>query len=708
MEAIHYAILPLDPGAHLFEVTVWIKSPSPSGQQLSMPTWIPGSYLIREFARHVDSVSAHAIPIALYEQVHAGTGTATGSQTGREKGKRPSSRTATMTPGATRKALNNAAHPIDIRKISKNTWQAEPISDPGRGLLVRYQVYAWDLSVRTAHLDNSHGFFNGSSVFFCVRSQENAPCTVDILPPEGSAFEDWRVATTLPPVQSEATAATRATLKSAPKSETHDARSALSASARPDTMQPPRGRTSRAAHNNTGTHENAETNIGEFGRYRAANYDELIDHPVEMGCFQLAHFETGGCRHEIAITGRVDIDFGRLIGDLKPVCQAQIDMFEPKSRRAPIDRYLFMTMAVGDGYGGLEHRASTALICSRNDLPWPGMEGMPGGYQTFLGLASHEYFHTWHVKRIKPACFDPYDLERETFTALLWVFEGFTSYYDDLMLVRAGVIDENAWLKLMEQNIRRVAAMPGHRLLSVAESSQDAWIKYYRPDENTINAVSSYYVKGALVAMCLDLTIRQKTRSQRSLDDVMRLMWQRYGRNFYAEPHQGQGILEDEMPSLIREATGLNLSRQIRAWAYGTDDLPLAACLKPFGLKLAIDKASQPAAWLGARVAMKEGELTVNSAERGGPASNAGLSAGDKLVAIGGLRATETGLKALLSRKRAGDEVDVVAFRRDELLSTRVRLGQAPGEFVLSSTDDANKARAAWLGQVRSRKRASS
>ncbi|MDO5103731.1 MAG: PDZ domain-containing protein, partial [Lautropia sp.] len=374
---------------------------------------------------------------------------------------------------------------------------------------------------------------------------------------------------------------------------------------------------------------------------------------------------------------------------------------------APVDRYLFMTMAVGDGYGGLEHRASTALICSRKDLPWPGMQGTPEGYQTFLGLASHEYFHTWHVKRIKPACFDPYDLDRESFTALLWVFEGFTSYYDDLMLVRSGVIDQGAYLKLLEQNIRRVADNPGRHLQSIAESSQDAWTKYYRQDENSNNSISSYYVKGGLVALCLDLTIRAKTGSKHSLDDVMRLMWTRYGRDFYPVSGTGRGVKEDEMPALIKAATGIDLSRQIKAWAYGTAELPLAACLKPFGLSLRQDKgSSQPdGAWFGARTAVRDGELTIVSTQRGGPASNAGLSAGDKLVAIDGLRCTEAGLKTLLARRRSGDEIEVVGFRRDELFQLTVRLGQPPGQMALDLVEDANPARDAWLGKAGKRKR---
>ena len=701
VEDVHYSIFPVDPGAHLFEVSVWVARPDPAGQRLSLPVWIPGSYLVREFARHLDSVSALARrhpPKSLHSEEASQASVATRST------KRPATRVS---------ASGNAdTMAIGIRKIDKNTWLCDALQDAGLGLMVRYQVYAWDLSVRAAHLDTTHGFFNGSSVFLCVQGQEDRPCSVDILPPDGEAFSHWKVATTLP-------------------------RPELSAGG------------SRSAKGSADA-------LYQFGRFRAPDYDALIDHPVEMGDFQLAHFDAGGCRHEIVVTGRASVDFERLIRDLKPICETEIAMFDPVSRKAPVQRYLFLVMAVGDGYGGLEHRASTALICSRDDLPWPGMQGTPSGYQTFLGLASHEYFHTWHVKRIKPARFAPYDLDREVYTDLLWVFEGFTSYYDDLTLVRSGAIDEAAYLKLLAQAMQRVASNPGRRLQSVAESSFDAWIKYYRPDENTQNAVSSYYVKGSLVALCLDLLIREKTQGQRSLDDVMRLLWQRYGRGFYDTDTQrtgtgtkkpagvqgaagrsrsvatktaaqaahrtveetvspdtardvvqegttGRGVGEADMPALIQEATGLDLRRQTRAWAYGTEELPLARLLKPMGLAVITERPEDVRVSLGMRTGMRDGELTILTAERDGPATAAGLSAGDHLVAVDGLRCTEGRLKTLLARKAPGETVLVAAFRRDELLMATVGLVEAPGTIRLEAQPGAHAMRASWLGTAQKR-----
>ena len=637
MHPIHYTIRPADLHAHLFEVTVRIAEPAPDGQRLRLPVWIPGSYMIREFARHLEQVGA---------------------------------------------TVGNRSVPL--RKESKNTWVCGKLPAGSRSpLVVSYQVYAWDLSVRAAHLDASHGFFNGTSVFLAVAGHESEACSVDILPPRGARYSRWRVATTLPLAEDGAEGGAKGGTK---------------ASAR-------------------GGERGAATGSG-FGRYRAANYDELIDHPVEMGEFILAGFTAGGCRHEIAVTGRTDVDLDRLVRDLKPICREQIALFEPKRQRAPVERYLFLTMAVGEGYGGLEHRASTSLLCSRNDLPFAGMKGTPEGYQTFLGLASHEYFHTWNVKRIKPARFDPYDLQQEAYTGLLWIFEGFTSYYDDLMLCRSGVIAPQAYLRSLQRAMRSVQAGPGRHRQSVAESSFDAWIKYYRQDENTPNSVVSYYVKGSLVALCLDLTIRAMTRSRRSLDDVMRLMWQRYGGQpgsrtgksgaarrastsataAAAATAGGHGLGEDEFPSLLQEATGLDLRRQIARWAYGTADLPLAECLRPFGIVLKQEADGEALGWLGARTVTRQGEVVIQSAHRDGPAARAGLSAGDRLVAVDGLRCDDANLTAVLHRRKPGSEIRVHAFRRDELIETQLTLAPPPPQITLSMTGR-NAQRNAWLGE---------
>ena len=268
-----------------------------------------------------------------------------------------------------------------------------------------------------------------------------------------------------------------------------------------------------------------------------------------------------------------------------------------------MQRYVFMTMVVGEGYGGLEHRASTALICNRKDLPAKNQPEMSDGYRSFLGLCSHEYFHTWNVKRIKPAAFAHYDLRQENYTSLLWLFEGFTSYYDDVMLVRAGVIDEPSYFALITKTINTVMRGTGRSKQSVAESSFDAWTKYYRQDENSPNAIVSYYTKGSLVALALDLTIRTETAGKKSLDDVMRALWQQYGRDFYQQALTGQqqGLAENAVDALIAQVTGVNVRRFMDKYVRGTDDLPLAKLYAEFGVVLSDERKNSKAS-LGVRV----------------------------------------------------------------------------------------------------------
>ncbi|MGH6609798.1 MAG: M61 family metallopeptidase, partial [Burkholderiaceae bacterium] len=333
---IHYAIRPASPAAHLFHVTCTLERPNEEGQLFMLPAWIPGSYMLREFARNVVRIAALA--------------------NGRK---------------------------LPLLKLDKHTWRAAP----AKHIELAYEVYAWDLSVRAAHLDETHGFFNGTSVFLLPIGHEHERCIVDILPPEGAKYGKWRVATALTPMR--------------------------------------------------GTRRHA------FGTYEARNYDELIDCPVELGEFELGKFDVLGVPHEIAITGCVPkLDMQRLQVDLARLCETHVRMFEPRTRAVPFERYTFLTMALGDVYGGLEHRNSTALVTKREGLPFIGMKDSTEAYRSFLGLASHEYFHAWNIKRIKPAAFVPYRLTQENYTRLLWAFEGLTSYYDDLLLARAGLLSE--------------------------------------------------------------------------------------------------------------------------------------------------------------------------------------------------------------------------------------------------------------------------
>ncbi len=346
-----------------------------------------------------------------------------------------------------------------------------------------------------------------------------------------------------------------------------------------------------------------------FGTYRAADYDELIDHPVEMGELHARHLHGRAASRTMSPSpARHNADLERLCRDLKTLCESQIRLFgEP----APMDRYVFLVTALGEGYGGLEHRASTALLCSRDDLPQPGVEEVTESYRTFLGLCSHEYFHTWNVKRIKPAAFVPYDLERENYTTLLWAFEGITSYYDDLAAgaLRPDLRSATTWRSL-GRSITNLLRSPGRMKQTVAEASCDAWIKYYRQDENSPNALVSYYLKGSLIALCLDLLIRSRTRGRKSLDDLMRALWQRYGQTGVGVPEDGIEKLAEEIAGarlrdFLRQSAALH--RRAAAEAVACDGRPATcSCVRPKspGDKGGKPPSKQPLRALAARVAL--------------------------------------------------------------------------------------------------------
>ena len=380
-----------------------------------------------------------------------------------------------------------------------------------------------------------------------------------------------------------------------------------------------------------------------------------------------------------------------------------------------MDRYVFLVMALGEGYGGLEHRASTALVCSRDDLP---SAQDPNGqdtarsdkYRTFLGLASHEYFHTWNVKRIKPAAFVPYDLSRENYTRQLWAFEGITSYYDDLVLVRTGLITREQYLSLIAETITKVLRGSGRLKQSIADSSFDAWIKYYRQDENAPNAVVNYYAKGSLAGLALDLTVRLKTQGRRSLDEVMRVLWQRYG-------SQGIGVPEGGVEDIASEIAGTSLKDFFASAVHGTEDLPLKDLLARFGVEYSLRAAEsaadgggkpaskknvQPRAVLGAKISAN-GEARLIHVYDGGAAQAAGLSAGDVVLAVDGLKVGGGNLDARIASYPVGTLLKLHAFRRDELMEFGVTLQAAPADTchltLMDTHDDAIRQRQdSWLG----------
>jgi predicted metalloprotease with PDZ domain len=595
---IRYQIGSRHPASHYFDVSICITNPDPTGQALRLPNWIPGSYMIRDFARNLLDLRA-----------------------------------------------TGAGAELKIQQIDKSNWRVEPCQGE---LTLSYRVYANDLSVRAAHLDHTHGYYNGSSVFLEVIGQSENACEVLIERPDADqsadCYGDWRVATSLKPKQAEPY---------------------------------------------------------DFGLYEALDYDDLIDHPVEMGCFTRIAFEACAVPHDIILSGRFECDEVRLAADLKTICEHHIRFFgEP----APMDYYQFQVLVVGEGYGGLEHRASTSLVAKRDSLPKPGQPEIDDDYRDFLGLCSHEYFHTWNVKRIKPEVYRPYDLQNEVYTDLLWAFEGITSYYDDLALLRCGLIDEQSYLELFAQTLTRVQRGRGRQRQSAAESSFNTWTRFYKQDENAANAIVSYYAKGCLIAACIDLKMRALTAGEKSLDDVMRRLWQ----NFLQD---GRGVERDGIQRVISDIAGVDLGAFLEQMIYGTGDLPLTSLLTAAGIdveqrvaKNAQEKGGKaatgelPAVDLGGVLKDDENGLAILRLAEGGALQDAGLSAGDVIIAIDGLKLNLAKLESRLQRAATGDVLQLHAFRRDELNQFDVCLQAAKEDTFVLAVADAPPAGRSWLG----------
>ena len=524
---MHYRIEAADLHAHLYGVTLTIAQPV-AQQRVSLPVWIAGSYMVREFAKQITGISAR-------------------------QGKRN----------------------VSVQQLDKATWALD--CQAGQALTLHYQVHAHDDSVRTAWLSSQRGFFNGTSLCLQVEGQADEAHHLELVADSfnvGGAAPKWQVATGLTPVK---------------------------------------------------------TDRQGFGTYVAANYDELVDCPVEMGAFWSGRFKACGIEHRFVVAGATpSFDGERLLRDSQKICETAIHFWHGKKHSAtPHKNYVFMLNAVADGYGGLEHRNSTALICNRADLPRLDDAKQSEGYTTLLGLISHEYFHTWNVKRLRPAEFARYDYTQENYTQLLWFFEGFTSYYDDLLLRRAGLIDDAQYLKLLNKTINQVLQTPGREVHSVAQSSFEAWTKYYRQDANSPNLTVSYYTKGALVALCLDLTLRLHGVANHSvsLDDVMRALWARC-----CTGKHNATMTQADVLAVLQELTGRSWRAEINAWVHGTRDLPLDKLLASHGVAVHHDPA-QLAQRLGLRVA-EDHSVQIKTVLNGSAAHQAGLASGDEWLGV--------------------------------------------------------------------------
>ena len=528
---ITYTLTP-DPKAHQWHITLKFQNPSDSSAVLKLPNWVPGSYLIRDFSRHIITISAEC-----------------------------------------------DGQPAALSQTAKNIWQTSPKSGHW---VIRYIVYAFDLSVRGSFLDTNRGFFDGSCLFFSIegRLKDTHSLSFNDLPKE------WRIATSMP---------------------------------------------------TTGSNT-----------FQTASYHDLIDHPVELGNIEFLDFEAGGIPHRIALSGHYpDFDRDRLVSDIRKICETELAMFPSP---APFTHYLFL-LHVGDNiYGGLEHISSTALLADRHSLPPHGMTEANDAYTQLLGLFSHEYFHAWNVKSIKPAAFAPYDLDRENYTEQLWAFEGITSYYDDLFLARSRTIAPEAYLRLLAQSITRVQQTKGRLKQSLAESSFTAWNKFYKQDENSPNAIVSYYQKGALAALCLDLAIRSKSSGRHTLDSVM----QQHYRDWL---DTRQGIPEKQWQARCQAFTGLDLEDFFQTTLYTTADLPLAELLATIGIGLQWQaqprshggaflpepptETPAPASDFGARFKQNSDHATLTHVFNGGSAENAALCPQDKIIAVDSYACTD-------------------------------------------------------------------
>ncbi|WP_225412100.1 M61 family metallopeptidase [Stigmatella hybrida] len=579
-EAVHYRVSMSRPHSHLFEV----EARFPAGQAVLdavLPVWTPGSYLVREYARHLQDV------------------TATG-------------------PGG---------EALPLQRVDKRTFR---VTAGGQAVTLRYRVYANELTVRTSHLDGSHGYFNGATLFLYTEATRHQPHHVTVVAPEG-----WQTFCAL--------------------------------------------------------ERQGET-------FLAPDYDELVDSPFEVGPHTPLSFTAAGVPHEVVVWGDTVPDAEKLTADLQRICEAQARLFNG----LPMTRYLFLVYLTDKGRGGLEHKNSTALL-----FPRAGLHSVRG-WEDFLTLAAHEYFHLWNIKRIKPRSFVPFDYSQENYTTLLWAFEGMTSYYDNLFVRRAGLMSAQRYLTRLGETFTLLHGTPGRRTQTLAEASLLSWIKHYRPDENSPNSAISYYLKGEVVCVLLDLEIRRATQDTKGLDDVLRLLWERYG--------DGSGMPEDGMEAAVREVSGQDLTAFFDLAVRSTRELDYSV-LSHVGLQAEFrvrestsDKGGtppprkssevKPRGWLGLTT---KGSGTLATVAEDSPAMEAGLCPEDELVALDGYKVDAASLLSRCEDKRPGDTVRLTVFRRDKLMELSAVLGQKPADAIyLSRVDkpsDAQKAAfQAWLG----------
>ena len=542
---ISYTVSMTRPWTHLIEVEMHVRWPQmPQQLELKMPVWTPGSYLVREYARHVQDFSAK----------------------------------------------NTTGSPLNWRKISKNTWQVD--SAGASEVVATYRVYANELTVRTNELNDEHGFWNNAATLMWPKDQLRAPSTVTVNP-----YGKWKIATGLPKV------------------------------------------------------------AGKTNSFRADNYDILYDSPFEVSDFKEVDFTVEGKPHRIIFSGDGNYDMQKTAADVAKIVEEAYKIFGEFG----YNDYTFIVNLRGGG--GLEHLNSTALQYDRFGFK------PESRYKNFLGLAAHEYFHNFNVKRIRPDALGPFDYENENYTRLLWVAEGGTEYYSNLLLRRAGLITDKEYLEGKADSIGALMTQPGRFETSVEDASFDAWIKYYRQDENAVNNQISYYDKGEIVNMLLDLTIRGDSSGKKSLDDVMRYLYSEFfkkGRNYTPADFQKAAEL----------MAGRSLDDFFSKYVRGVVDPDYHAIFSNIGVKLNSDEANRGKAYIGADLVEDNGRLNVRFVRSDTPAYEQGINTGDQIVAIDGYRATIARLQQYVGERKPGDHVRLTIFRTDRLRDIDLTLGE--------------------------------
>ena len=604
--ALHYTLTISNWRAHQFTVALHIPEHNKSSLTLTLPSWIPGSYMVRDFAKSIIRLSAM------------------------------------LSASPLENSSDENSDSVPVTKLDKQTWRVET---DGKPCTVNYTVYANDLSIRSAFINDQYAFINGTSAFLRVSGFEQSACELDIeLDNSDPSTANWKAYTSMP-IRSESTSSKR-------------------------------------------------------WHYAEKNYDELIDHPIYVGIADTHSFDVDGITFTLLFSGNNNIDYPRIARDLTPICKHHLDLFGAPQ---PINNYLFMTLLADNGFGGLEHKHSTALLYPRFDLPQIGEgENKTDSYITFLSLCSHEFFHTWHVKRIKPEVMVKPDLSQETYTNQLWIYEGFTSFYDDVTLARAGVIEPQKYLDIVAQNVSRLLQNAGRFKQSAAESSFDAWTKFYKQDASATNNIVSYYTKGGIIALGLDLLLRKRSNNQVTLDNLMQLLWKHYGVDECGTP-------DNVIQSLCSSHFGIDVSDYLDRVVCGTDDVELAALVSDMGVNYntrtrvsADDKggfSQLPSIknQLGATLKAASFGLTVVQVFEGLAAMKAGILLNDVIIALEGHIVNAQKLQRLLDNAQTST-VDITLIRDGRLLTLPLEVTRARQEMAYFEITDKEKLNK-WLGK---------